>query len=304
MSEDRPPARIKSDNGHLRLGPGAEVGVVGGGPAGSFFSLFLLQMAWRAGLNLRVTIYEPRDFTGAGAKSCNMCGGIISESLLQNLAAEGLRLPRAVVQKRIDSYFLHMDVGNVRIETPLGEKRIAAVYRDGGPRGSQDLALASVDGRLLDLATGKGASGSRTGWWPRTWWTAGRTAVHDLLVGACGINSPGAELFEKLGCGYRAPRGAKAYICEFQLGADVIRRYFGASMHVFLLDIPRLKFAAIMPKRDDVTVCLLGDDIDKDLVQRFVDAPEVRACMPPQWQAPDRYCQCFPKVNVDSGVRT
>jgi len=33
-------------------------------------------------------------------------------------------------------------------------------------------------------------------------------------------------------------------------------------MHVFLLDIPRLEFAAIIPKGDYATVCLLGEDIE------------------------------------------
>jgi hypothetical protein len=40
-------------------------------------------------------------------------------------------------------------------------------------------------------------------------------------------------------------------------------------MHVFLLDIPRLEFAALIPKGDYVTLCLLGDDIDEELMDRF-----------------------------------
>ena len=36
----------------LKLENGSRVGVIGGGPAGSFFSFFLLQMAERVGLDL------------------------------------------------------------------------------------------------------------------------------------------------------------------------------------------------------------------------------------------------------------
>ena len=55
--------------------------------------------------------------------------GIVSESLVQLLATEGINIPTKVAQKGIESYVLHMDVGSVRIETPVHEKRIAAMYR-------------------------------------------------------------------------------------------------------------------------------------------------------------------------------
>jgi hypothetical protein len=118
----------------LELESGSRVAVIGGGPAGSLFTYFLLEFADRIGLDLAVDMYEPRDFSKPGPAGCNMCGGIISETLVQNLAAEGISLPDTVVQRGIDSYVLHMDVGTVRIETPLSERRIAAVHRGGGPR--------------------------------------------------------------------------------------------------------------------------------------------------------------------------
>ena len=97
----------------LQLDDGSRVGVIGGGPAGSFFSVFLIDMAERLGLDVQVDIYEPRDYSRPGPVGCNMCGGIISESLVQNLATEGINLPTSVVQRGIDSYNLHMDVGSV-----------------------------------------------------------------------------------------------------------------------------------------------------------------------------------------------
>ena len=61
---------------------------LGGGPAGSFFSYFLLEMARDADVDVHLDIYEPRDFSQPGPAGCNMCGGIVSESLVQVLAAE------------------------------------------------------------------------------------------------------------------------------------------------------------------------------------------------------------------------
>ena len=118
------------------LADGSRIAVIGAGPAGSMFSYFFLSMAETIGLDVGVDIYEPRSFCHRGPAGCNHCGGIVSESLVQRLATEGIRLPDDVVQRGIESYTLHMDVGDVEIATPLMEKRIAAIYRGNGPRES------------------------------------------------------------------------------------------------------------------------------------------------------------------------
>ncbi len=137
---------------NLKLEDGVRVAVLGGGPAGSLFSYFFLDMAEMIGMDAVVDIYEYRDFSRLSPGGCNMCGGIISESLVQNLATDGINLPPKVVQRGIDSYILHMDVGDVTIETPVHEKRIASVYRGSGPRDNKENRWVSFDGYLLNLA--------------------------------------------------------------------------------------------------------------------------------------------------------
>jgi flavin-dependent dehydrogenase len=92
------------------------------------------------------------------------------------------------------------------------------------------------------------------------------------------------------------------YICEFLLGREDIERYLGDSMHVFLLDLPRVEFAALIPKGEVVTMCLLGDEIDNDLVESFLNAPEVRECFPPGSELPPKVCNCSPLINVQGAV--
>jgi flavin-dependent dehydrogenase len=284
--------------------------VVGGGPAGSFFCYFLLEMTGRIGLKLQVDIYEPRDFSLPGPAGCNMCGGVVSESLVQCLQMEGIDLPPAVVQRSIDSYFLHMDVGDVRIETPLKEKRIAAVHRGGGPRGTQATS-GGLDGFLLEQAVAQGASLKRARVdgirWdsdrPQIKTQAGTWESYDLLAVAVGINSSALKLVETAAPYYRPPRSSKTYICEFCLGRDLIRRDLGSSMHVFLLNLPRLDFAALIPKREYATLCLLGEEIDKPLIQALLSSHEVRRTLPAHWHIPDQFCHCSPKISVSSAFR-
>ena len=290
----------------LRLDDGARVGVIGGGPAGSLFSYFLLTLAERAALELDVTIFEPRDFTRPAPAGCNMCGGIVSESLVQNLATEGVNLPAAVVQRGLDSYVLHMDVGSVRVATPLAEKRIAAVFRGPGPRDVTQVKGGSFDGFLQALAVEKGArvirarvdQVSRHDGRLRVGCRGQEPAVYDLVAVAAGVNTGALNLFQALDPGYRPPRVAKTFIREYYLGAEAVSRHFGSSMHVFLLNHPGLEFAAIVPKGDYVTLCLLGDDISPRLLELFLDAREVRACMPPGWQPDRAACQCAPHLSI------
>ena len=287
------------------LQDGSRIAVIGAGPAGSMFSYFFLTMAETVGLDVGVDIFEPRHFCHRGPAGCNHCGGIVSESLVQRLATEGIRLPDDVVQRGIESYTLHMDVGDVEIATPLMEKRIAAIYRGNGPRESEPLDTHSFDGYLLNMAQQQGARII-----PRLVTDVRREEdlmyVHcadqssdsyDLVVVATGVNSRLLEILENESREFERPDRTKTFICEFLLGREVIHETFGPSMHVFLLDIPRLEFAALIPKGDYVTLVLLGDDIDEELMERFFSSPEVQNCFPGA-KIPGHACHCYPRINI------
>jgi flavin-dependent dehydrogenase len=295
----------------VELGDGARIGVIGGGPAGSFFCYFFLDMAERVGRDFHVDVYEPRDFSAVGPVACNMCGGIISETLVQNLAAEGINLPATVVQRGIDSYVLHVDAGSVRIETPLQEMRIGAVHRAGGPRDLKEAKWDSFDGFLQARAVEKGAHLIRKRV-EKIHWDEGRPQLktkddppqtYDFLVVAAGVNSTTLKLFQDPTTGYESPQTAKTFMREYHLGEQTLTESLGSSMHVFLLNIPGLDFAAIIPKGDYASLCLLGDKIDRNLLKRFLESPEVRRCMPPGWQPDETGCQCSPRIVVQGAAQ-
>ncbi len=292
----------------LLLEDGARVAVVGGGPAGSLFTWFLLDFAGRMDLAVEVDLWEPKGtFATPGPQGCNMCGGIVSESLVQNLAVEGLSLSTEVVQRGIDAYVLHTDVGSARIDTPLREMRIGALHRGPGPRDLRERRWASFDHHLQARALERGARlvASRVERVSRD--PAGRPVLegkdgaprtYDLCVAAMGVNSTLLKVLEGLGIGYTRPRTTRTLIREYWLGEEVISRTLGSAMHVFLLDVPRLEFAAAIPKGDYVTIAVLGEDIDNALVDAFLARPEVRACLPRGWDAEKRSCQCVPSIAV------
>jgi flavin-dependent dehydrogenase len=298
--------RMSGSKSSLHLENGSRVAVVGGGPAGTFFSYFLLDFAERAGVDLKVDIYEPRDFSLPAPQGCNMCAGVISETLIQNLATEGINLPASVVQKAINSYVLHTELSSQRIDAAFHEKRIAAIFRGAGPHGIREIKFRGFDDYLLSLAEQKGANTIRLR-------VTGVDRVndklvvqtrdsakegYDLLAVSAGVNTSLINLFDKAASKYNPPRTTKTAIREYFLGKETVDKYFGDSLHVFLLDIPKLDFAMIVPKGDYVSVCLLGKDIDENLLKAFLTAPEVQSCFPDGWQWDQANCKCAPRINV------
>ena len=287
----------------LSLHDGSRVAVIGGGPAGSFFAFFLLKMAHSVGLDVSVDIYEPRAFSRCGPGGCNHCGGIVSESLVQILAAEGINLPPEVVQRGIESYVVHMDAGKVRLESPAGEQRIAALYRGNGPREGGGSRWDSFDLFLQRMAVERGAQVvpklvAGVEWRegkPFLRDPGGEEVGYDLVAVASGVNSNFLGLLD----GDHAtspPKTTRTYICEFKSTPEEIARVLGNSMHVFLLDLPRLEFGAFIPKGEFVTMCMLGDDLDQELVHDFLNTPEVKRCFPVD--ATPCVCSCSPLINM------
>ncbi|MEJ2593765.1 MAG: hypothetical protein P8100_01220 [bacterium] len=295
-------------NGNIELTDGSRIAVVGGGPAGSFFTFFALDFADRYGLDIQVDMIEAKNFMRTGPPGCNHCGGIVSESLIQNLSAEGVVLPSHVIRRGIESYTLHLENGTTVIETPLHEQRIASMFRGFGPRGSTDDSQLSFDNYLMDLCVEKGAEKiigkineairEEDGIVLKT--KDGFEKKYDLVVGAIGLNKLSFKLFEPL-CTttFKPPETTKTHICEFLLGEKVVDEYFGDSMHVFLLNLPNIKFGALIPKGEYVTMVLLGADINKDVVSSFLNSEAVQSCFPESIDLQKIMpCQCYPSINV------
>ncbi|HEY3312789.1 MAG TPA: cyclic nucleotide-binding domain-containing protein [Anaerolineales bacterium] len=311
-------SRIQKKNASsLLLDHGSRVAVIGGGPAGSFFSYFLLDMVERIGLKIHVDIYEPRDFDVPGPAGCNMCGGVIYESLVQSLAVEGINLPPTIVQRGIVCNMLHLDVGSAQIQTPRNEKRIATTFRGAGPRGLMEFKSASLDGYLMQASVAKGARHIRGRVAEVRWLPDAHTAkpedrlvqiktqngvfqTYELLAVTPGVNTAVLELFRDLDFGYEPPQTTKLLVREYHLGQEVVSKYVGPIFHAFLLDIPGLDYGAIIPKGNYVTICLLSShgNLGTNTMETFLNEPAVRSALPPNFSSLQFSCHCGPRINI------
>ncbi len=289
------------------LEDGANIAVIGGGPSGSFFSIFALKMAEMVGKKVNVTIFEPKDFTKTGPAGCNHCGGVISELLVQTLAVEGINLPDTVVRKGINSYRLHTNHGSVFIATPSFDKTIATVYRGGGPKSMTVTDKESFDHFLLNRAIREGAV-HKPFLIDHIEWRKGMPVLvsrkqelmeADLAVGAFGLNSATAKLVEDMKFGYREPSVLTAAIAEIAMDRDAVAELFGNSIQLFLIPNPEITFAAMIPKGAHVTLCILGNAVNSNTTNDFLDLAVVRKVLPKS-AGYQLACRCLPRLNVSA----
>jgi len=293
----------------LSLQDGSKIGVIGGGPAGSFFSFFLFELAQKKGIRIEIDIYEPKDFSLKGVPGCNHCGGVVSESLVQMLSSDGIILPQQVIRRGIETYTLHLEYGSTKIEALKSEQRIVSMFRGSGPNGSEVSDIQSFDGFLQDLCVSKGAvlihervTDVVTEPDGITIITAKSRKKYDLVVGAAGLNDQTLTLFKKLIPDYTPPKTAQTHISEYFLEKEMIDRYFGNSMHVFLLNLPGIKFGALIPKGNYVTLVLLGSKIKRKIVDRFLRSKSILDCFPEGTDLKNiKPCQCSPYINIRNG---
>ena len=91
------------------LKDGSKIAIIGGGPAGSIFAHFAQKWSTQKDIDVSVTIFDGKDFLQKGPKGCNLCAGVIAESLDQKLKEEGIFLPEKRIISRVEGYCLHVD---------------------------------------------------------------------------------------------------------------------------------------------------------------------------------------------------
>ncbi|MGR3219002.1 MAG: hypothetical protein ACUZ8H_04180 [Candidatus Anammoxibacter sp.] len=299
----------------LVLENGSKIVIVGGGPAGSFFAHFALHLAKEKGIEISVTIFDRRSFTKCGQSGCNMCAGVISESLYEKLKNADIALPDSKVQQVIDGYYFQTQDYGLQLYHPQKEHspHIFTVFRGGGPINRTEHDNVSFDDYLLHHAESQGAeivnATVREIAIPQNFGDPVDLVIMkdgirkniqaDLVVGAFGLNTGIVKRILGRKTDYRPPYSVRACNAELYLGKTFIEKRFGNNIYCFSLGIDSIKFAAFTPKGDYVTVSLIGNaDVTKSHLVKLLKHPVVQEYLPDHWKIPRNLCICFPKIPI------
>lgn len=281
-----------------KIKTGFRVAVIGGGPAGSFFALYLLGYAKELGIKPEITIYQKHDLNELGPKGCKGCAGILSMSLLKNLNEIGLTIPDQIILSKIEHYAVHSPDTVISISNPEKDSQIVSIYRGGGPRISHHENPVSFDGWLLKQAQDRGAQVEYE--------TVSRIFLedtaeiefaetrqeYDLIVLASGANTKPVNIS---GLNYVPPKIQTMAQDELHASPDQIESKLGNMAHVFLMPYSGLIFGTLVPKGQFINVSVLSLGKHPVSVREFLNHEIVRDVLPDQYQ---RVCGCRPSALI------
>jgi flavin-dependent dehydrogenase len=275
------------------------VGVIGAGPAGSFFALHLCTLLRKAGRKARVTLIDRKVFSSSGPIGCNMCAGAIGPAIVGKIRELSMVFDKRVISRIADGYEIHGRDVSVTVRHPeRGE--IYTVFRGGGPV-TQAGDTKSFDQYLLDSAIAKGAEfihervegiGKTPGGY-RLAFSGGMTRDFDFLVGAFGVNS---AIFRKIGIGYVPPETWHTVQAEIPAGNEFIVERLRNRIHIIPAHGKNIRFLAITPKEDFLTLTGIGEHVKiSDLEnERSVNRP-LAGLLPEDARI---LCHCHPQLPV------
>lgn len=294
----------------FQIKDGSRIAVIGGGPAGSFFAHFAQKWAARLELAVSVTIFDGKDFLQKGPSGCNLCAGVIAESLNLKLKEEGIFLPEKRIINRVDGYTLHVNSDSLLLSCTENEiESIATVFRGNGPRFSSFPETVSFDDFLLSWAQDRGAKVISQPVWDLALSEHRSAPVKlfygekdrpqkfeaDFVVGAFGVNTHLIKKIQNLGFGYKPPSTLTTFQAELRLGKEEVLKHFANNIHIYMPKSKTIRYATVIPKGDYMTVSIIGKkDVSKDIFQEFLGLNEIKSRIPNL----KPHCFCYPKIVV------
>jgi flavin-dependent dehydrogenase len=277
----------------------SRVAIVGAGPAGAFFAIELLRRARALGIN--ADIYDGKNFARKGAPGCNMCAGAVGHRLIQEIERSTAPIPREVIHYEIEGYAVHYQGSAARLSNDPS-KKIYGVYRGAGPVSTEHPDGArSFDQFLLDQAIKLGARHIAQNVHdidvpatlerrPALRLNSDERIEYDLVVGAFGVNS---QLAQRLLYGYVPPPTWKTCVIEARVSPEFQREKLHNMIHFFVLKQPDIRYVALIPKGEHVTITAIGEDVDVAVAERLLRDSYMRDYLPHDWKLD---CHCHPRV--------
>ena len=108
----------RTDSPSEALQDGASVGVIGAGPAGSFFAMHLTGLLGKTGRKTRITLIDRKVFSSIGPSGCNMCAGAIGPAVIRKIRELPLTFDENVISRIADGYEIHGRDVSVTVRHP------------------------------------------------------------------------------------------------------------------------------------------------------------------------------------------
>jgi len=299
----------------MRLKDKSRVIVIGGGPAGSFFAIHLLKQAEKQHKNISVTIIERRivlnnSGTVQKYKGCNFCAGIISPRLQQELIKNNIYLPSEVICETFTHIWIQGLWKNFPLKVPAGQT-ILSVFRGSLPpemddrdHGMDTFLLKKAIEAGADIITGE-AVGIRysSDNYPSVMLkpSTGKnfTVRADFVCIGTGINSSKKkelkkegfrQSYQKLNPLFIPPKVKSALIFEMKPGSRYLKKHMHKELYIIVSKSKKLNLEhiALIPKRECLTIALMGKSIDtasfpednEKIIRTFLSLSRIKNILP------------------------
>ncbi len=316
----------------LTLKDGNRIVVLGGGPSGAFFAILLLREAKKANQSIRVTIIDKRMVLEPARplqelKGCNFCAGIISPRLQKKLVNNRLNLPNEVTCEKFTHIWIHGLWKNFPLRVPAGQE-ILSVFRGTLPPKREGITQG-LDAFLLQKAVDEGAT-IITGKVQTIEYTPEnkpflriKSPLGDLFSiesdFACictGINSnPKKEnlkntllgSYQKINSLFVPAKARPTLIFELKPGSQYLKKYMNKELYIIVSGSKKLdlEHIALIPKKDYLTVSLVGKSIDRasfpgdtgQIIKTFLSLSRIQKILPALENIPI-VCTCYPYMAI------
>ncbi len=283
----------------------SKVLIIGGGPAGCFFALHVLELCKRKGIALNLKILEQRDFATAGPKGCNMCAGIIGGRIVDEIAKVGIAIDKRVIREDVEGFKVLIDGLKAEVRKRPGD-RVYTVFRNQGPMGvSKEEDIVGFDSFILDNTIRKGVNFEKATVLQVIPGKMGEentvlfrkpdgTEVYekaDLVVVACGVNTALTRMFDY---GYVPPKYWHTCQAEIELERpDEIQKF----IYIFSRKKSPFLFTAITPKGRYMTVTGIGKWVRFNDLLYEMEMLGVKKLFPGELKVT---CHCHPRIPVST----
>ena len=318
----------------IRLKDKSRIIVLGGGPAGSFFAIHLLRQAKKQHKNISVSIIERRVVlktfgTIQNLKGCNLCAGVISPRLQKELIKNNLELPSEVICETFTRIWIQGLWKNFPFKVPT-EKEILSVFRGSLPPNTRN-GYHGMDAFFLNKAVKEGAE-IITGEVQNIQYysekhlsvmvkpSAGDIfSVHaDFVCISTGVNAyPDKEFkkdsfwssYQNLNPLFTQPKVRPTLIFEMKPGRPYLKKHIHKELYIIVSKSKKLNLEhiALIPKREYLTIALVGKSIDtasfpedtETIIKTFFSLSRIKSILPNiSFKNTPISCTCYPYMAV------